>query len=212
MQTVLMARIGDRLRMGLINGPRGEGEILSMSSSSVTMRTSFSEPPPPAVPLILIIALPRPKMLRRVLQCAASMGVKRIALIRTWKSEKSYWQSPVLDQENLAHDLILGLEQSGDTVMPLVTQHRLFRPFIEDELEDLTRGFRGFIADPSSGSPCPVGLNKPAAVAIGPERGFIPYEIAMLEKQGFTSVTLGERILRVDVAVPAIISRLFTSI
>ncbi|MDB2481016.1 16S rRNA (uracil(1498)-N(3))-methyltransferase, partial [Porticoccaceae bacterium] len=41
--------------------------------------------------------------------------------------------------------------------------------------------------------------------------GFIPYEIDKLNQVGFESVHLGQRILRVENAVPALVSRLFPS-
>ncbi|RYZ96209.1 MAG: 16S rRNA (uracil(1498)-N(3))-methyltransferase, partial [Moraxellaceae bacterium] len=44
---------------------------------------------------------------------------------------------------------------------------------------------------------------------IGPEGGFIPYEIDLLNKQGFEVVNLGERIMRVETVVPYLLGRLF---
>jgi RsmE family RNA methyltransferase len=54
-------------------------------------------------------------------------------------------------------------------------------------------------------------LNQPCTLAIGPEGGFIPYEIEKLQQAGFAGVHLGARILRVENAVTALVSRLFTS-
>jgi RsmE family RNA methyltransferase len=46
-------------------------------------------------------------------------------------------------------------------------------------------------------------------LAIGPEGGFIAEEIASFENAGFQAVTIGERVLRVETAVAALIARLF---
>jgi RsmE family RNA methyltransferase len=45
-------------------------------------------------------------------------------------------------------------------------------------------------------------------LAIGPEGGFIPYEIDMLKAAGFEDVSFGERILRVEHAVAALVGRI----
>ena len=59
-------------------------------------------------------------------------------------------------------------------------------------------------------SPCPVGpLSSPVTLAVGPEGGFIDYEIGKLCEAGFQPVTLGSRILRVETAIPVILGRLF---
>jgi RsmE family RNA methyltransferase len=52
-------------------------------------------------------------------------------------------------------------------------------------------------------------VQKPVTLAIGPEGGYIPYEIEQFVVLGFMPVSLGERILNVETAVPALIARLF---
>src|SRR5690554_7099628 len=78
-------------------------------------------PPPPSSTLFpyttlfrstLILALPRPKMLKRILIDATSLGVKRIILLNSWKVEKSYWQTPELHAKLLQEKLLLGDRKS----------------------------------------------------------------------------------------------------
>ena len=207
-QAIHRAQPGDVLRVGALGGLLGEGRILSLCDGRLELAVSLDRDPPPPVPLDLVLALPRPLVLKRALIHATCLGVKRIALIHSRRVEKSYWQSDVLSDQALGEQLVLGLEQAGDTVLPDVSMHRRFRPFVEDELSSLLHGARGFVAHPDATQDCPRGPIGPATVVIGPEGGFIPYEITKLEEAGVTAVHLGQRVLRVEAAIPYVVSRL----
>lgn len=206
---VQRAELGDSVRVGLINGLMGEGTIATLDAKQATLQLSLRTPPPEAVPLTLILALPRPKMLRRTLQTIAAMGVKRLYLINSSRVEKSFWQTPLLRAEAIEEALILGLEQAKDTEMPEIYLRKLFKPFVEDELAEIIKGSQALVAHPITQTPCPINCSALITLAVGPEGGFIPYEIEKLNQIGFESVHLGPRILRVETAVPALISRLF---
>lgn len=207
--TVNNLGVGDSLRIGEINGLMGKGVITEIDNHSASLEFELDRQPPSAVPLTLVLALPRPKMLRRILQTVASMGVKRICLIHSTRVEKSFWQTAFLSPEAVQEQLLLGLEQSMDTQLPTVSQHRLFKPFVEDQLPDVINSSRAIVAHPSAPLSCPIDIQEPTTLVIGPEGGFIPYEIEKLAEQGVQSVSIGSRILRVETAVPTLISRLF---
>ncbi len=105
--------------------------------------------------------------------------------------------------------LLLGLEQAGDTLMPRVEIRKRFKPFVEDELPGLLADRQGWVAHPYDAEPCPPASNAPALVAVGPEGGFISYEVDKLQEAGLHRLSLGSRILRVETAVPVLLSRLF---
>ena len=107
-----------------------------------------------------------------------------------------------LTPESLKEQLILGLEQAVDTQLPEIVQHKLFKPFVEDQLKDIIGKSRALVGHPTAAQTCPVDIKDPTTLIIGPEGGFIRYEIAKLEEQGVEAVTIGERILRVETAVP----------
>ena len=203
------AEIGDSVRVGEINGLMGTGIIMAINKQSATIQVDLHSSPPTALPLTLILALPRPKMLRRIIQTIAAMGVKKLYLVNSHRVEKSFWQTAFLQSDALREQLILGLEQARDTHMPEIILRKLFKPFVEDELGEIITGTNALVAQPSSQSSCPVNSAEPISLAIGPEGGFIPYEIEKLNQIGFQSVHLGPRILRVENAVPALISRLY---
>lgn len=203
------ARVGDQLKVGMLNGLMGTAEVTAVGDQEVVLETFLQQQPPSPLPLRLILALPRPKMLKRILQNCATLGVKEIILINSYRVEKSYWQTPILDAESIREHLILGLEQGGDTMMPELRQVKRFKPFVEDELPLLIQGSRALVAHPYTQLACPRQVDGAVTLAIGPEGGFIPYEVDLLSRCGFEAVHLGERILRVDTAIPFIISRLF---
>ena len=203
------AAVGDALIVGVAGGRIGTGEVTRIDEEALEMRVAVHEDPPKPLPLTLILALPRPKVLNRVIAGATSLGVKRIYLINAWRVEKSYWKSPRMSEENLLAQRILGLEQARDTTLPSIEVRRLFRPFVEEELPSIARDSLALAAHPTAVAECPRNVSQPVTLAIGPEGGFIDREIASLEGIGFTPVALGPRILRVETAVAALLGRLF---
>lgn len=203
------ASVGDELCVGLVNDRIGTGKVIALSESLLEMEVSLERMSPQALPIILILALPRPKVLRRVLRSACSMGVKKMILLNSFRVEKSYWSSPVLSPESIQEQLVLGLEQSRDTVLPVVQLRPLFKPFVEDELPGLVKGTLALVAHPNTSAECPRNVDRPVTLVIGPEGGLIPYEIDKLVAAGFSPVHFGERILAVESTVPALLARLF---
>ena len=207
--TVHRATPGGELAIGVAGGRVGRGHVTRLDSEALEMDVVFDGNTPPSLPLTLVLALPRPKVLNRVIAAAASLGVKRIFLLNAWRVEKSYWTSPRLGDDNLRLQSILGLEQARDTILPSIELRRLFRPFVEDELPAIARGTRALVAHPVASQACPRDVREPVTLAIGPEGGFIAEEIASLVRAGFEPVTMGPRVLRVETAVAAIIGRMF---
>nr|WP_276583450.1 16S rRNA (uracil(1498)-N(3))-methyltransferase [Pseudomonas sp. RIT-PI-S] len=203
------AEVGDTLRVGYVDGLVGEGHIEALSREHAQLRVTFDRPPPAKLPLTLVLALPRPKMLRRVFQTVATLGVPRLILVNSYRVEKSFWQSPFLQPEAIREQLVLGLEQARDTVLPEVIIEKRFKPFVEDRLGALAEGTRGLVAHPGDFPACPRAVAEPVTLAIGPEGGWIPYEVELLKLAGLAPVQMGERILRVETAVTALVSRLF---
>ncbi len=203
------ASVGDELCVGVRNGQIGLGKVTLLSESMLEMEVRLERAPPAALPMTLILALPRPKVLRRVLRSVSSLGVKKIILLNCLRVEKSFWQSPFLSAEAMNEQLVLGLEQARDTVLPDVLLRPLFKPFVEDELLEMIKGTLPLVAHPQATAPCPRDVKRAVTLAIGPEGGFIPYEIEKLVACGFTPIQMGERILSVETAVPALIARLF---
>lgn len=202
------AGVGDQLTVGRLGGLLGRGQVTALGET-LEMDVVLDQPPPPKLPLTLVLALPRPKVLNRALAAATSLGVARIYLVNAWKVEKSYWKSPRMAADNLLLQRVLGLEQAKDTVLPELHLRRLLRPFAEDELPALARESLALVAHPGAAEPCPRALEGPATLVIGPEGGFLEEEVAMLARAGCRPVHVGARILRVETAIASLLGRLF---
>jgi 16S rRNA (uracil1498-N3)-methyltransferase len=203
------AQPGDELRVGVVNGKMGRGRIEAINANDLEMTVQLEETPPPGLPLRLILALPRPKVLNRTIVAAVSMGIREIDLINAWRVEKAYWKSPRLSEDNLRLQSMLGLEQAGDTILPIIRLHKRFAPFVRDELPSEVAGKLALLAHPGGATGTPRNTKRPVILAIGPEGGFIEREVDTFRDAGFTDVSFGVRILRVETALAFLIGRLF---
>ena len=209
-RTILQPTTGDQLRVGLLGGQLGTGRVVALDEQTVTLDIVLDTPPPAPLAVTLLLALPRPKVLRRTLQACTALGVKNIYLINSYRVEKSYWQSPFLEPEALQETLLLGLEQGRDTILPEVHLRKRFKPFVEDELPALVAGKPAWTAHPMpDAQACPGAITEPSLLAVGPEGGFITYEVDKLAEAGFQTISLGPRILKVETAIPALLGKLY---
>tara|TARA_B100001093_G_scaffold170828_1_gene163723 strand:- start:438 stop:1148 length:711 start_codon:yes stop_codon:yes gene_type:complete len=200
--------IGSTINAGLINGDLGIATIKSISSMHIILEVLLKDKPPAPLSLSLVIALPRPKVLKKILQTATSLGIKKIYLINSWKVEKSYWQTRQLSEKNIREQLLLGLEQSCETVPPEVIIKKQFKPFLEDEISSIVKDSIALIAHPCEKIFDPREVNKNIVLAIGPEGGFTGYEFKKFIEVGFKQISLGKRIQRVETVMPLLVGKL----
>lgn len=199
---------GDTLKVGIRNGQRYLTEVVTISEQHILLRPIQLEAVPAKLPVHLILALPRPKVLRRIIMDAVTLGVERISLIHGYRVDKSYWQSPFL--QHLDDYVTLGLEQAGDTIEPEIQLYKRFKPFVEDVLPGFISEQRpAYVAHPYAEQQMPYAVQHWCSLIIGPEGGFIPYEVELLQKNGCQAMSLGNRILRTETAVSHILGRLF---
>lgn len=212
---VLRAAVGDSVRIGVINGRRGLGVIETIHTKhprSVTLTVNFTDIVESLPPIDLILALARPIMMRRILSQATTLGVGRFFLIHANRVEKSFWEASLLEEANYREHLRQGLEQAVDTRMPEVTFFKKFKPFVEDFLPTVVSDYsHHLIAHPTGTHTLCQGLageRGRVLLAVGPEGGWVDYEVEKFIEAGFVSCTMGERILKVDTAVVALHSRI----
>jgi 16S rRNA (uracil1498-N3)-methyltransferase len=215
-RTILKAGVGDTIEVGLLNGPQGRARIVSVDSTQVVLQCDTWHDLALVEPQIdLICALPRPQTLKKVLITSAMMGVRSLHLIRANRVEKSYFQSPLIQPEQQLPYLVEGLAQGKLTRLPLVRVHERFRQFFEDDLPQLsvdtsvkpprllcdseTDDRLDQVFDPAM---------KEVIVAVGPEGGWVPFELELMHELGFHSFTLGRWTLRVEHAVTAALAQI----
>ena len=199
---------GDTLKVGIRNGERCLTEVISVSEQQIRIRPIQLEAIPAKLPVHLILALPRPKVLRRIIMDAVTLGVERISLIHSYRVDKSYWQSPFLQQ--LDDYVTLGLEQAGDTISPEIQMYKRFKPFVEDVLPTFISDQKpAYVAHPYAEQQMPHAIQHSCCLIVGPEGGFIPFEVDLFKKNGCQARRLGNRILRTETAVSHILGRLF---
>jgi len=207
---ILGLAAGDSLRLGMINGRLGRGVVLSVDAETVTLAVQLDREPPPPPPVELILALPRPIMLQRILKQAATLGVRRIHLIRSAKVEKSFFHSPALEPEKIRERLLEGLTQAAvDTFLPEVLIHPLFNAFVRDTLPELDGG--RLLAHPGVTAVLPEVFPRSGErilLAVGPEGGWNEHEVRCFVGQGFAAFAMGGRILHVDTAVAVLLGQL----
>ena len=200
-RTVLQAEVGDSLRVGLLGGLCGQGLVEAVEPEGVRLRVALTNPPPPRHRFDIVLALPRPKTLRRILRQCAEFGIANLHLLHSARVEKSFWQSPLLQPAALEEALLAGLERSRDTIAPQVHLHRRFRPFVEDQLPGICAGRPCWLAHMQAPLALAQAPPVPAVVMVGPEGGFVPFEIQLAEAVIARRVSLGARTLSVDTAL-----------
>jgi 16S rRNA (uracil1498-N3)-methyltransferase len=209
---VLHVSPGHEVRIGVIDGPRGTARVESVGADAVTLQCALDDEIPPRPAIDLLLALPRPKVMRRLWAQIAALGVGRIILTNAEKVERHYFDTHILTAETYRPLLIEGLQQARDTRLPQVSIHRKFRVLVEDQLDTLSPSGLRIVADPSATIALTDVLATNRAerllLAIGPEGGWNAFELALLKAHGFLKAGMGPRTLRTDTACVALLALL----
>ena len=232
---------GDRLRAGIVNGEVTDSATVTWIPEGKIKKaepTKNGDPPGSLVVTLncletpvndnksedfhvsMILALPRPLALSRILPMIAQVGVDHLILSTAQKVPKDYFGSHLFRKpEELRKHLIEGLCQAGDVKLPKITIVKRLKPFLEDELDTIfpSETVARVIAHPfRQGQDTPTRMrdiqfpsqnNKNILIAVGPEGGWAEdYELDLFKSKEFQQITLGSRTLRSDVAVVSLLS------
>ncbi len=210
---VLKSKVGDTLNVGWLGGNLGRATIVKIDSDHIILdEIILDRKPPSKLNLTVVLALPRPKVLRRLIMDMTALGVNQIIIVNSYRTQKSYWQSPLL--ERIDEFVFEGLQQAIDTVPPTITFQKRFKPFVEDAFPALLADGKGLVAHPYAAQSFKGYLEAlksqkhytmPEVLCVGAEGGWIDYEVDLLCKQGCQAVSLGERILRTETVVSVLL-------
>jgi RsmE family RNA methyltransferase len=208
--SVLQVEQGQDVRVGLLDGPRGTGTVTAIDGAAVELQCAFDPAIPEPANVDLLLALPRPKVLRRLWAQIAALGVRRVILTNAERVERDYFDAHVLAPECYRPLLIEGLQQARDTRLPIVSIHRRFRVLVEDELDAMCGDAVRAVAHPGAPTTIPALVAQRGGerllMAIGPEGGWNTFELSLLEAHGFQRVGMGQRTLRSDTACVALLA------
>jgi RsmE family RNA methyltransferase len=210
MMRVLKVAPGHTVRIGLLDGPCGAGTVRSAGHGTVELLCRFDATVQPRPRIDLLLALPRPKVMRRLWAQLAALGVGRILLTNAERVERNYFDTHVLTPECYRPLFVEGLQQAQDTRPPSVSIHRQFKVLVEDDLDGLVEPGRRLVADPRSQESAHKALRghhgERVLLAIGPEGGWNAFELSLLEAHGFEAIGMGPRTLRTDTACIALLA------
>ena len=207
---VLKVEPGRQVNIGIVDGAAGVATVAGVVSETVELRCRFDTTIPPRPPTDLLLALPRPKVLRRLWAQLAALGVGRVILTNAARVERDYFDAHVVTPACYRPLLVEGLQQARDTRLPLVSIHRQFKVLVEDDLDGLFEQGLRLVAQPGRDQPVTTAIRAHAVdrllLAIGPEGGWNDFELTLLEVHGFQAVSMGPRALRTDTACLALLA------
>jgi RsmE family RNA methyltransferase len=208
LRDVLGVAVGAQVRVGVVGGATGSARVTRLDDDGVALAVEIGDAAPDVLPVDLVLAVPRPKALARVVEIAASFAVRRISVTNAWRVDKSYLRSPRLAPDALAHHARLGAEQGATTRVPAVDVHRRLMPLLDARWPGAAGSATRLLAHPGAPPIETAGDLADVVLAIGPEGGWIAREVDTFVARGFQPVSLGAAILRVEAAVAAALGQL----
>jgi len=213
---------GQTLRLGIWPETFGPGqtyltEVIEYSYSSVSLIVKSRVELKHSTAISLIVALPRPQILKRILETIPCFSVGNIYLLGGDRVEKSFFQSRVLKENSLEFLSKEGSIQAGFAYRPRVVVLEKFRDLFQylSHEKNSVKLLAEVEEDQSLTSILGTSKTLQANIesmdfnlAIGPERGWSEREKDAFMANGFKFFGMGPGILRVDVALIAALSQI----
>jgi 16S rRNA (uracil1498-N3)-methyltransferase len=198
---VMRAQVGEKITLFDGSGAEFSARILSIKKSSVELETVERRELSRELPfeLALAVALPRGERQKWLVEKATELGVSRLVPLET---ERGVAVAKDSSRQRLHRQVIEACKQCGRNRLMEIGDSIPAAEYFASTGKDQLR----LLADPS-GQPLGPFAPWPQAgvhVAVGPEGGFTAAEVAAAQAAGWTPVSLGPRILRVETAALAL--------
>jgi 16S rRNA (uracil1498-N3)-methyltransferase len=197
-------RAAPGMQFDLVAGERvWLAEVLTVSESSVQFSLLSQLDREQPLPLTLVLAIFKFDRLEWAIEKATELGVERIVPVIARRSEKHLAQAAVARVERwrrIAHE---AAKQSRRSDIPTIEA-----PAALKDAAALAPGAQRLILSEhekqlSLHTALESAREQELLIAIGPEGGWTPEELALFSQQDWTPVTLGPRILRAETAAIA---------
>lgn len=207
---VRRAREGDPVEVINANGRRAATRLLHADGRAARLRIeSLTEEPPAPWHLTLAQALPKGKTMDAVVQRATELGVDRIVPLFTARSEVDLApQRAQQKQQKWQQTALESAKQCGNPWLPGIAEPVPLETFLPSVGDSCKRLVAALTPDAQTvTSALGSATHGPQVVVlIGPEGDFSPAEYRLIFDHGFTAVSLGPRVLRVETAACALLA------
>jgi RsmE family RNA methyltransferase len=200
--TILKADLGSVIDVGCLNGPRGKATLTQIDNAALYFSVAWGNSTPELYPLTVLIGMPRPQTVRKILRELTAIGVKRMIFFCGDKSEVSYLNSALWKKHEYESYVLEGIVQAFSTRMPeILTRETIesVEPFVSSTVNRIALDNYEASTPLSKWSPKP----EETILAIGSERGWSSSERDWLRAHQFALYHLGERVLRTETACVA---------
>lgn len=200
---VMRGKIGDRLTLFDGSGAEFEAEVTETTRREVLLAVLAREEidREPRVELTLGVAIPKSDRQKVLVEKLTELGVARLVPLVT---ERSVAAPKASGLDKLRRAVIEASKQCGRNRLMAIEEPVALAEFLDQTDAEVKR-----IAHPYGESQPLAAAGGSCAVAVGPEGGFSDAEVAAATKAGWTPLTLGRSILRIETAAIAAAAQLF---
>ncbi len=177
------------------------GEIVSANEEAVVFALHEELESEAALPVHLLMAVFKFDHMEWGIEKATELGAARITPVLARRTEKHLAQAAGKRVERWRRIVLEAAKQSRRTDVPVVDEPMALKA----ALADVNAETKLLLAETEQENTLSAGLHGAytVALAIGPEGGWTPQEMALFSDSGWKHVTLGPRILRAETAAIA---------
>ena len=205
---VLRKQAGDRITLFDGAGNEATAEITAITSKRLDLKIlDRRHTPAPTVAISLIQAVPKGANMEWIIEKAVELGVNAIYPVLTERTVVQLGaKEAARKREKWRRVALEACKQCGQNWLPHIHAPARFSSVLDTlpaqdlkliaALQPDSRPLKSVVAEPRTKNQEPRNLH----LAIGPEGDFTPAEYAAARAHGFTPITLGPLVLRVETA------------